>query len=96
MVLAQLAANPLMTADRVAVATAHSASNEKTFSVVAVDGRWASLRTAVDNLGTAMMEQRPQNPIGDDESVRQYEGQVAGPRSTATTQWDEFLNAYAQ
>jgi hypothetical protein len=53
-VLAQLAANPSMTADQVAVATAQSASNEKTFSAVAVDGRWDALRTAVDAFGTAM------------------------------------------
>src|SRR6187431_1568809 len=51
-VLAQLAANPAMTADQ--VATAQSASNEKTFSAVAVDGRWDPLRTAVDGFGTAM------------------------------------------
>ena len=52
--LAQLAANPAMTADQVAIATAQSASNEKTFSAVAVDGRWDALRTAVDGFGTAM------------------------------------------
>jgi hypothetical protein len=38
----------------VAVATAASATSEKTFSAVAVDGRWDALRTAVDNFGTAM------------------------------------------
>ncbi len=53
-VLAQLAANPNMTADQVAVATGASATNEKTFSAVAVDGRWDALRTAVDNFGIAM------------------------------------------
>lgn len=53
-VLAQLAANPSMTADQVAVATAQSAVNEKTFSAVAVDGRWDAFRTAVDQFGTAM------------------------------------------
>ena len=54
LVLAQLAANPAMTADQVAVATAQSAANEKTFSAVAVDARWDALRTAVDQFGTAM------------------------------------------
>jgi hypothetical protein len=53
-VLAQLAANPNMSADQVAVATAQSAANEKTFSAVAVDGRWDALRTAVDGFGIAM------------------------------------------
>ena len=53
-VLDQLAANPNMTADQVAVATAASATNEKTFSAVAVDSRWDALRTAVDNFGIAM------------------------------------------
>ena len=53
-VLNQLNANPYMTADQVGVATAPSAVNEKTFSAVAVDGRWDALRTAVDNFGIAM------------------------------------------
>jgi hypothetical protein len=54
LVLAQLAANPSMTADQVAVATASSATSEKTFSAVAVDGRWDALRTAVNDFGNAM------------------------------------------
>ncbi len=53
-VLAKLAADPNMTADQVAVATAQSATNEKTFSAVAVDARWDTLRSAVDAFGTAM------------------------------------------
>ena len=53
-VLNQLTANPNMTADQVGVATAQSAANEKTFSAVAVDGRWDALKTAVDNFGIAM------------------------------------------
>jgi hypothetical protein len=53
-VIAQLTANPNMTADQVAVATAQSAANEKTFSAVAVDARWDALKTAVDQFGTAM------------------------------------------
>jgi hypothetical protein len=46
-VLAQLAANPLMTADQVVIATSASATSEKTFSAVAVDSRWDAFRTAV-------------------------------------------------
>ena len=38
-VLAQLAANPNMTADQVAIATSQSASSDKTWSAVAVDNR---------------------------------------------------------
>ena len=53
-VLAQLAANPAMTADQVAIATSASATSEKTFSAVAVDGRWDALRTAIDNFAVAM------------------------------------------
>ena len=53
-VLNQLNANPNMTADQVGVATAQSATNEKTFSAVAVDARWDALKTAVDNFGIAM------------------------------------------
>ncbi len=53
-VLAQLAANPSMTADQVAIATSASATSEKTFSAVAVDGRWDALRTAIDNFAVAM------------------------------------------
>ncbi|HEY6568278.1 MAG TPA: clostripain-related cysteine peptidase [Actinomycetota bacterium] len=53
-VLNQLTATPSMTADQVAVATAQSASNEKTFSAVAVDSRWNAFKTTVDAFGTAM------------------------------------------
>ena len=47
-VLAQLTANPNMTADQVAIATSQSASNDKTWSAVAVDSRFDALYTAVD------------------------------------------------
>jgi hypothetical protein len=53
-VLAQLAANPNMTADQVAIATSQSASNDKTWSAVAVDGRLATLLTAVDQWSIAL------------------------------------------
>lgn len=54
LVLAQLAANPNMTADAVAIATSQSASNDKTWSAVAVDGRLTTLLTAVDQWSVAL------------------------------------------
>lgn len=53
-VLAQLAANPNMTADQVAIATSQSAANDKTWSAVAVDGRYTALKTAVDQWAVAL------------------------------------------
>jgi hypothetical protein len=47
-ILAKLAANTGLTADQVAVASAQSASADKTWSAVAVDSRLTSLITAVD------------------------------------------------
>ena len=47
-VLAQLAANPNMTADQVAIATSQSTITDKTWSAIAVDGRLDTLLTAVD------------------------------------------------
>ena len=54
LVLEQLAANPSMTADQVAAAFAQSASEDKTWSAVAVDSRLDTLLTAVDNLAVAL------------------------------------------
>ena len=53
-VLAQLAANPNMTADQVAIATSQSATSDKTWSAVAVDSRFDALRTAVDQWSVAL------------------------------------------
>ena len=53
-VLAQLAANPNMTADQVAIATSQSASKDKTWSAVAVDSRFTALVTAVNDWSTAL------------------------------------------
>ena len=50
LVLAQLAANPNMTADQVAIATSQSATNDKTWSAVAVDSRFNAFLTAVNQL----------------------------------------------
>jgi hypothetical protein len=49
LVLAQLAANPNMTADQVAVAFAQSATADKTWSAVAVDNRFDTLFNAVND-----------------------------------------------
>ncbi len=53
-VLAQLAANPNMTADQVAIATSQSATTDKTWSAVAVDGRFDTFLTAVDQWSVAL------------------------------------------
>lgn len=53
-VLAQLAANPNMSADQVAIATSQSAVNDKTWSAVAVDSRYTALKTAVNDWALAL------------------------------------------
>lgn len=53
-VLTQLISNPNMTADQVAIATSQSAASDKTWSAVAVDGRFDTLVTAVDNWAMAL------------------------------------------
>jgi hypothetical protein len=53
-VLEQLAANPNMTADQVAIATSQSASSDKTWSAVAVDNRFDTLLDAVNDWSTAL------------------------------------------
>ncbi len=54
LILAQLAGNPNMTADQVAIASSQSASADKTWSAVAVDSRLDPLLTAVQNLSVAL------------------------------------------
>jgi hypothetical protein len=54
LILAQLSANPGMTADQVAVASTQSASADKTWSAVAVDSRFDTLLTAVDQWSVAL------------------------------------------
>jgi hypothetical protein len=54
LVLAQLADNPNMTADQVAVAFSKSATADKTWSAVAVDSRFDALVTAVNQLSVAL------------------------------------------
>ena len=53
-VISQLRANPNMTADQVAAASSASATVEKTYSSMAVDNRYAALRTAVDAWAIAL------------------------------------------
>lgn len=55
-VLAQLAANPNMTADQVAIATSQSATSDKTWSAVAVDSRFDALLAAVDQWSVALKD----------------------------------------
>ena len=54
LVLAQLARNPNMTADQVAIATSQSATSDKTWSAVAVDKRFDTLLSAVDAWSVAL------------------------------------------
>ena len=61
LVLAQLAANPNMSADRMAIATTQSATGDKTWSAVAVDARFDALLTAVDQWSVALKNGLAQN-----------------------------------
>ena len=58
-VLAQLAASPYMTADQLAIATSQSATQDKTWSAVAVDSRFDALLTAVDQWSVALKNGLP-------------------------------------
>jgi len=61
LVLKELAANPSMTADQVAVATSKSATGDKTWSAVAVDGRFDALLTAVNQWSVVLLNGLSQN-----------------------------------
>ena len=52
--LGQLASNPNMTADQLAIAFSQSATNDKTWSALAVDGRYTALKTAVNDWAVAL------------------------------------------
>jgi hypothetical protein len=54
LVLAQLAANPNMSADQVAIATSQSTTSDKTWSAVAVDSRFDALLMAVNSWSVAL------------------------------------------
>jgi hypothetical protein len=61
LVLSQLAADPNMTADQVAIATSQSATSDSTWSAVAVDSRFDELLTAVDQWSAALKSGLSQN-----------------------------------
>src|SRR5215212_220828 len=61
LVLAQLASNPNMTADQVAIVTTQSATSDKTWSAVAVDSRFDTLLTAVDQWSVTLKNGLSQN-----------------------------------
>lgn len=54
LVLAELARNPNMSADQVAIATSQSATSDKTWSAVAVDDRFDALLKAVNQWSVAL------------------------------------------
>ena len=56
LVLAQLAKNPGMNADQVAIATTQSATSDKTWSAVAVDSRFDALISAVNQWSIALKD----------------------------------------
>jgi cysteine peptidase C11 family protein len=56
LVLEQLVENPDMIADDVAIATSQSATGDKTWSAVAVDGRFTTLLTAVNDWSVALKD----------------------------------------
>ena len=54
LILEQLAANPNMSADQVAITSSQSATSDKTWSAVAVDSRFDALLNAVDQWSAAL------------------------------------------
>ena len=80
-VIAQLRANPFMSADQVAVASAQSAiiqGGERTWSAVAVDGRLTSLLTATEQFAVALTNGLAANRKKYDQRVRCHALDVAG------------------
>ena len=59
--LAELSANPNMTADEVAIATSRSATHDKTWSAMATDTRLDALLSAVDDWSVALTKDLPSN-----------------------------------
>lgn len=53
-VIAQLRATPLMSTDQVGIAFSQSATNDKTWATIALDGRLTTLLTAVDQWSVAL------------------------------------------
>ena len=83
-VLAQLAANPNMTADQVAVATSQSASSDITWSAVAVDNRFDVLLNAVNEWSSALQ-------AGLTANRRQYDQAFGATRSFWQAPMDKDL-----
>lgn len=63
LVLPQLAADPDMSADELAVASSQSATSDKTWSAVVVDSRFETLLRAVDEWSIALLDGLPQYRI---------------------------------
>ena len=84
LVLAQLAANPNMTADQVAIATTQSATSDKTWSAVAVDSRFNTLLSAVDQWSVAL-----KNGLGTNR--KQYDQAFTATRSFWQAPMDKDL-----
>jgi hypothetical protein len=62
-IIAELHANPDMSADEMAIISSQSASvnSERTWSAVAIDGRWDALLTAVDYWSLALLDGLAEN-----------------------------------
>ena len=58
-VISQLRTNPVMTADQAAIATSQSAAYDKTWSAMAVDARFDTLLTAVNDWSVALLNGLP-------------------------------------
>ena len=84
LVLAQLAATPTMTADQVAIAFSQSATADKTWSAVAVDSRFNTLLTAVNDWSVAL-----KNGLG--KSRKQYDQAFTATRSFWQAPMDKDL-----
>ena len=77
-VIAQLNANPNMTADQVAIASSASAIVEKTYSSMAVDSRYTTLRTAVNDWSIALKNAAAGAEGGDRPRLPEREELLAG------------------
>jgi hypothetical protein len=84
LVLAQLARNPNMTADQLAIATSQSATSDETWSAVAVDDRFEALLHAVDDWSVALKDGLPQHR-------REYDQAFAETRSFWQAPMDKDL-----
>ena len=87
-VLAQMNANPNMTADQVAVASSASATAEATYSSMAVDSRYDALKNAVNAWSIALKASLPAQKAAIAEGLREREERSGRRRPTSTcTTW---------